>query len=279
MIKKGNEYEEFVSRVYNAIIASESISNSKIIQLELKKNIKDKSGIKREFDIYWEYELGGLLYKTIIECKDYNKKIPIEKIDALVGKLEDFPDFKAVFATKVGYQSGAERKAKTHNIELLIVREQNDSDWIDEDGSHYLKSLMIELKTRNAASIIDFKPIVDLEWLKDNTQYDKTSIPPIEGLNTEVFIINNKKGEKYSLFDLQHILSKDETNEFTENYEFEDCFIQTSKFKFKIKSYQVKYKTFKSMVTPIEIDLSKELIGVVEYINKKEKKRVFNSHR
>lgn len=127
--KKGDEYEEFVSKIYSAILKSDNIVNSKTIQIELKKKIKDKSGINREFDLYWEYELGGLVYKTIIECKDFNKKIPIEKIDSLIGKLEDLPDLKAVFATKLGYQSGAEKKAISHNIELLIVREQNETDW------------------------------------------------------------------------------------------------------------------------------------------------------
>ncbi|MCG6142746.1 hypothetical protein [Leptospira mtsangambouensis] len=273
--EKGDEYEEFVSKIYNAILKSDNFVVSKTIQIERKKKIKDRSGINREFDIYWEYELGGLVYKTIIECKDFNKKIPIDKIDSLIGKLKDLPDLKAVFATKLGYQRGAEKKAINHNIELLIVREQNDTDWKNEEGLPYLRSLNIDLMTKIAAKIIDFIPVIDLNWLKANTQYNESNIPPISGLNDQVFIIDNSRGEKYSLYDLQNRLSKNESGEFIEIIDFEDCFLQTPEYKFKIKSYQVKFQTYKSMITPIEIDFSNELIGVVEYINRNEKMRIF----
>ena len=44
--------------------------------LALRKATTASCGIERQFDIYWEYELGGLTYKTAIECKDYRKSIP-----------------------------------------------------------------------------------------------------------------------------------------------------------------------------------------------------------
>lgn len=123
---------------------------------------------------------------------------------------------------------------------------------------------------------MDFIPVIDLNWLKENTQFNESNIPPIEGRNDEVFIIDNSKGEKYSFYDLQNRLSRNESGEFIEKFEFEDGFLQTPKYKFKIKSYQVKFKTYKSMITPIEIDFSNELIGVVEYINRNKKMRIFN---
>src|SRR5690606_14872243 len=124
----------FVARLQHAILYSEEIAKQKNIQIEVNKRLIDNSGIERQFDVYWEYELGGYKYKTVIECKDYASSVSIEKIDALVGKLNDLPDIKAVFATRSGYQSGAKIKAEKHNIELLLVREQNDSDWIGDDG-------------------------------------------------------------------------------------------------------------------------------------------------
>jgi hypothetical protein len=100
----------------------------------------DRNGIEREFDLYWEYELGGFTYKAIIECKDYNSTIFIKKIDALLGKLHDIPDLRGIFATKMGYQSGALKKAQENNIDLLIVRKQNNSDWTDEEGAPLIKN-------------------------------------------------------------------------------------------------------------------------------------------
>ncbi|MBM9576213.1 restriction endonuclease [Leptospira sp. 201903070] len=276
-MNKGTEYEQFVAKIYNAILQSEDIVKSKLIEIELNKRILDNSGILREFDIYWEYELGGLIYKTIIECKDYNSKIPIEKIDALVGKIRDFPDIKAVFATKEGYQSGAETKAAKNNIELLIIREQNDSDWRDENGEPYIRSLMIELTTLMPVSILDFKPVIDLKWLKENTEYDEKTIPSIEGLNNQIFIIDNERNETYSLFDLQSRLSKNESGEFSETLEFADAYLKTPIYKFKMESYYIKYQSHKPVVNPIEIDFSKELYGVVEYLSRNDKKRIFKN--
>ncbi len=106
----GKEYEIFVASLQQALLDAENIITQKNIKVEVDKKITDNCGIDRQFDIYWEYELGGLTYKTVIECKDYASKVSVEKIDALIGKTRDIPDLKAVFATKKGYQSGLEQK-------------------------------------------------------------------------------------------------------------------------------------------------------------------------
>ncbi|NWK61899.1 restriction endonuclease [Acinetobacter sp. SwsAc3] len=142
----GKAYELFVQSLYQAILQSELLTGQKNIEVETNKLLVDKNGTERQFDIYWEYSLGGFLYKTVIECKDYASKISIDKIDSLLGKLQDFPDLRGVFATKVGYQSGAETKANKNNIELLIVRQQNDSDWEDEDGTPLIREINIGMR-------------------------------------------------------------------------------------------------------------------------------------
>jgi hypothetical protein len=103
MNRSGKEYEGFVAKLQQAILDSEEFTHQKNIKIEMNKIIIDKNGVEREFDLYWEYELGGFTYKTIIECKYYNSTISIDKIDALIGKIHDIPDLKAVFATKQGY--------------------------------------------------------------------------------------------------------------------------------------------------------------------------------
>ena len=129
MSNNGREYEKFVAALHQALFDSEKWTELKNIKIEQNKKINDNFGIAREFDLYWEYEFAGITYKTVIECKDYASKVSIEKIDALLGKISDIPDLKPIFATKTGYQSGAKKKALSNKVELLIVREQNDSDW------------------------------------------------------------------------------------------------------------------------------------------------------
>lgn len=94
----GKNYEIFVQRLQQALLDSELLTTQKNIKIERHKKIIDNCGINREFDLYWEYELTGVTYKTIIECKDYIRPVSVEKIDALIGKIRDIPDLKPVFA-------------------------------------------------------------------------------------------------------------------------------------------------------------------------------------
>ena len=128
----GKDYEIFVQNLQQALLDSEELTSQENIEIKRNKKITDKCGIEREFDLYWEYELAGITYKTVIECKDYAVPVSVEKIDALIGKIHDIPDLKPVFATKTGYQSGAGTKARSNKIDLLIVREQRDDDWKDK---------------------------------------------------------------------------------------------------------------------------------------------------
>ena len=121
MVNTGKEYESFVARLQQAILISESIAAQKNVVVETNKKLLDNCGVERQFDIFWEYQLGGFTYKTVIECKDYDSKVSVDKIDSLVGKIQDLPDLKAVLATKKGYQSGAKSKAEHNSIDLLIV--------------------------------------------------------------------------------------------------------------------------------------------------------------
>jgi hypothetical protein len=163
MTNTGKEYEKFVASIQQALLNAENITTQKNIKVEVDKKIIDNCCIERQFDIYWEYEMGGLTYKTVIECKDYTSNVSIEKIDALIGKTRDIPDLKPVFATKKGYQSGAKTKAEKNKIDLLIVREQNDSDWTAEDGTPLIKQICIDMHLCMPAHIHRFNPIIDGE--------------------------------------------------------------------------------------------------------------------
>ncbi len=282
MKNTGKEYEQFVASIQQALLNAENITTQKNILVEVDKKITDNCGIDRQFDIYWEYEMGGFTYKTVIECKDYASAISIEKIDALVGKTQDLPDLKAVFATKTGYQAGAKIKAEQHKIDLLIVREQDDSDWHDDDGTPFVKHIIITQHITMPARITNIEPIFDAAWINANPQLIKCQSLDFSGLNTEIYIIDDLNGVKYSLYELQNTLSPvDEVKygDFETVEEFEDAYIchQLGDFKVKIKSLKINYSIHEPFVQKIEIDLSKELVGVIEYLQKGKKKSVFKN--
>jgi hypothetical protein len=277
MANNGREYELFVAGIQQALLDAENITTQKNIKVEVNKIISDNCGIERQFDIYWEYELGGLSYKTVIECKDYNSNVSVEKIDALIGKIKDIPDLKAVFATKKGYQSGAKIKSDRNRIDLLIVREQNDSDWTDADGNPLIKTIVIDLYALIPAQINKFEPTLDDKWLKENN----ISKPPnISGLNNEIFIEDVDKGESYSIYDLANKLVPLDDKKygvFGKEEKFENAFIKAKDVRLKMMSYKVEYVIAKPIHSTLEKDFSKEMIGVIEYLQKGTKKSIFKN--
>ena len=280
MANDGKAYEEFVGQLHQALLKAQMFAGQKNIEIQRNKKLIDSWGTPREFDIYWEYELAGITYKTAIECKDYNSKITIEKIDALIGKIRDFPDLKAVFATKKGYQSGARTKAEHNKIDLLIVREQNNSDWTDADGTPLIKKVLGNLTIMAPARITNFQPLLDLEWAKENTDLEVGSEFAFSGLNNEIFIQNDETGERYSLYEMAEKLGPTEGKtygEFETQERFVSAWIIGPDFRYKLRGYNATYMIPQPITESLEIDFGKELVGVIEYLTKGTKKSIFRN--
>ena len=57
-----SEYERFVQFMYHAVRqADEEIANLTTLKLEQRKLIRNRYGSLREFDVYWEYEMDGIV--------------------------------------------------------------------------------------------------------------------------------------------------------------------------------------------------------------------------
>lgn len=82
----------------------------------------------RQFDVTLRFKLGLHEYLTVIECKKYRHKVPVEKIDAFVTKARDVNANKAVFVSSNGYQSGCIPVAQRHGIKLIIINEKIEID-------------------------------------------------------------------------------------------------------------------------------------------------------
>ncbi|HGF5127239.1 TPA: restriction endonuclease [Vibrio parahaemolyticus] len=277
----GRDYEIFVQNLQQALLDSEEFLKHKNIEIERNKKIADNFGILREFDLYWEYELAGVSYKTIIECKDYASKVSVEKIDALIGKIRDIPDLKPVFATKVGYQSGAEAKATNNKIDLLIVREQNESDWYDKDGTPLLKYVNVDIQAQLPVRIIGFHPMIDGNWVKANTDIDITKPLGFESMSNEVFINDLLKNDKFSIHELENRLRNEYRGKYGQHsfdYPCENAYIETPEYSLKLYSLSFEFHVPKPHSIPFSIDFSKELIGVIEYLNKDRKTAIFREN-
>ena len=279
MANNGRNYEQFVRALQQALLDSEQFFNQKNIKIESNKKIVDNCGIEREFDLYWEYELAGFVYKTVIECKDYESKVSIEKIDALIGKTHDLPDLKAIFATKTGYQSGAKKKADLNKIDLLVVREQTDSDWTDKNGNPLIREININLQIVQPAKTLGFSPILDGDWIKENTDINIEDKSKKSMRNDRITIDDIDGDKKYTLLQLEERLGAEyrgKSGEFTLNQNFSNAFICYDEQRLKLHSFTHRFFISPPLNMPINIDYSKELIGVIEYLDKDEKTVIFS---
>ncbi|WP_436881651.1 restriction endonuclease [Enterobacter asburiae] len=285
MVNSGKEYEELVREIQRSLIDAENIPNLKNINIEKNKKIKDRSGIDREFDIYWEFEIGGNIYRSVIECKNYSSPVSIDKIDAFIGKTNDIPGLKLIYATRTGYQSGAKIKAEQHNIQLLVVREQHEDDWTDSDGSPYLKTIHLKITAATLPQIICLQTHVDRQWFDTQDTYTEDMIFNAfkKTLNDSVFINDITNNERYSIYELQkRLLIKVENlvfgeHSYTEN--IENGYIENidASIKIKILGYNCSYIYRKPLETTSIIDFSAQVKAIVEDYHTGGKKWVFHN--
>lgn len=80
----------------------------------------------RQFDVTIRFRKGLYEYLTVIECKDYSKPVPVEKIEAFVTKSRDVHAHHAVMASTSGFQTGAREVADRHNITLIHVSDSEE---------------------------------------------------------------------------------------------------------------------------------------------------------
>lgn len=278
MTNTGIAYELFVQKLMQAIIDSESISGQRNIKVRHNEKIADKFGLERQFDVLWDYEQGGIVYNTIIECKDYNTAVSVEKIDALIGKLADFPTVRGIIATTKGYQSGAREKARNNGIEILCVRQQNDSDWVDENGQSLVRKVVLDLTVLSVPQIIKCETFVDAQYIQENN-IELQNVDISYSPNNEVFIEDKATNETYSLCQLQQKLkNKEDTYGLHEkDIEFENAYLVKGQVRLKLKKLHILYNVTQPFTETIEIDAADYIEGVVEYLNQGKKKTVFKT--
>ena len=160
-VAKGTEYERFVRGVYETLLRAEGVQN---ISVQHNIDLKGKSGCEHQIDVYWEFSLAGQTYKTAIECKAFNKNVPIGRIRDFHGVLIDIPNLKGIFATLVGYQSGAKAYADHYGIALKELRLPNAQDWAGRIKDVVVNFHIVE------PNIDVFEPIFSPSFLQSLTE-------------------------------------------------------------------------------------------------------------
>jgi len=98
-----------------------AINATKMNGAEVKWNDKING---RQFDVSIRFKFGNFYYLTVIECKEYKSKIPVEKVEAFITKSNAAKANKAVMVSSSGFQKGAIAVANNNGIELFTLSEK-----------------------------------------------------------------------------------------------------------------------------------------------------------
>jgi hypothetical protein len=134
-INDGKSYEMLVEKVVAGLLLlhGEAFRNVKV-QRDVRLNAitPGRSGkpLKPQVDVYWEFEVGGVDYRTVIQCKDWDRKVSLGAVDTFKNVLADLPGQpRGVLITKAGCQSGALDYAKAHGIAVYQLKEADAELW------------------------------------------------------------------------------------------------------------------------------------------------------
>lgn len=120
MEKKGKSLESIVALI------QETLKNSPNTRVLKNHKIQNKDGGKREFDVFIESNVSGYSINIAIECKDYNKPVPVKEIEAFNSKCNSFTKInKKIFISSSGFQTGAITSANNFGIELQVAEKLN----------------------------------------------------------------------------------------------------------------------------------------------------------
>lgn len=78
-----------------------------------------------QIDGYIEFNLMGITYKTIVECKHYKSAITREKVAVLYDKIRACGANKGILISSSNFQSGAIQYASKHGIALIQLTDSN----------------------------------------------------------------------------------------------------------------------------------------------------------
>lgn len=136
MASKGSEYERLVQRVVQSLL---KLHGEHFRNVEVQQNVKlpaitrkaNGAPLLRQIDVYWEFELAGIKYTTIVQAKNLKRKVSFGAIDTFKNVLLDLPGQpRGIIVTSLGCQTSALEYANQHGIEIFLLTEVTAEDFV-----------------------------------------------------------------------------------------------------------------------------------------------------
>jgi len=184
----GTGYEILVKQIFGQILCMDGLKNLRVehnVKLDAITRGKNGQALKRQIDVYWEFEAGGVVHKAVVQAKDLTRRITLGMVDTFKSVLDDLPGQpRGIMVTNVGFQSGAQEYAEARGIALYLLREPDAS----QDG---IKQVSVIFKTVQR-TLESFSVEVDVDWIRAHGGVDGVEIqyelnPPVCWENGHVY--------------------------------------------------------------------------------------------
>ena len=236
-------YEHFAQDIYQTLLDNDDV---KPIKVQHNVKLKGKSECTHQIDVYWEYEIAGVLHKVAIECKNYNtSNISIGKIRDFSSVLSDIGNINGIFVCKSGYQSGAKKFADSQGIMLKELREPNDEDWKGRVHTIQIDIVACDIH------ITKREPKLDYAWIANHRSSFPETLPIlITGMPNEIIIEDSKGNRLTDVYEMQKELPHEKLDsaelksqyDLEYEYHWEDAYIDIGEGRrAKISSWKFTY--------------------------------------
>lgn len=237
------EYERFTQQVYQQLL---NCRHPNIANVQHNIKLEGRSGCKHQIDVYWEYEKNGVKHRVAIECKNYSKQVPKEKVCAFNGVLIDLDGVEGIMVSKKGFQSGAKLYAKECDISLQELREP-------EVGETFIGNMMLNIHSEKRSTLFavdeqwakehnidipEYKRRIDMFSLTNEHQWSDATHIPLELADR---VIRDAEGNEITTLDLLEQQIPDyPTDDFPYVFPFDDAYVKTAYWGL-VKILEIKY--------------------------------------
>ena len=223
-------------------LIQETLKDSENTKIFNNYKIENESGQKREIDILIVSSINDFDIKIAIECKDYNKKVPVKEIEAFESKCDRIKQInKKVFVSTNGYQADAINTAKYYGIELHTannLKKEDIQSWfpikqmkLQIESKFIAPTLYLDTTQKILDTILkEFNGIVYRENINEPIKIETLLIEAVE--NNKRVIMNLAILEWIKLEETK----KDESFPIQFKLDFNDCYIKSTDIE-KIKLF------------------------------------------
>ena len=237
------EYERFTQEIYQQLLNCRHLN---IANVQHNIKLEGRSGCKHQIDVYWEYEKDGVKHRVAIECKNYSKHVPKEKVCAFHSKISDLDCVEGIMVSKKGFQSGAIQYAKAYGISLKELREPEGEETI-------IGNMALNFHVEKRSTLF----AVDEQWAKDHNidipeykrrmdmisfthEYNWSNASHIP-LELADWVIRDAEGKEITTLNLlEQQIPDHPTDDFPYVFPFDDAYVKTAYWGL-VKILEIKY--------------------------------------